>query len=102
MKKEFMVKLSEVTTRIRALRENLPEVNSEDLTTLSAELAELDLSQASKAEVISIQDAFECLADEVNQTMQRLDQCCNELRTSVQDLQHHNTGVKAYAIAQNS
>jgi len=102
MKKEFMINIGEITERIRNLREKLPEVSAEDLSGLNEKLAELDLSEASQAEVSSLQDAFGQLADEVNQTMHRLDQHCDELKENVDDLQNHSMGMKAYAIAQNS
>jgi|GEM_PF-7103346 len=102
MKHDYLNHLSGVASQIRAMRENLPEVNDSDLAILSQKLAELDISGAEEGEVARLKEAFALLGDEIQMTMQRLDQYCDELRGNLDDLQQHSTGVKAYAVAHNS
>lgn len=102
MKQEYMEMIAEITQNIKGLRENLPEVTDEELSVLSHKLTQLDLSNTKQDEVMSLQEAFSRLAYEVNETMLRLNEYCDELKNNVEEMHTHTTAVKAYAVAHNT
>lgn len=102
MKAEYVNCLAEVTTQIRIMRESLPDVDTEQLAKLNARLAELDISDAKPDEVAKLRDAFALLAQEINQTMEKINDYCEELRADLADVDNHSHGVKAYVLAQHN
>lgn len=102
MTNECLTQLAEIASRIRSMRVNLPEVNNTDLAQLHHELAKIDLGDVKDDEVAHLQESISLLAGEINQTLERLNQYCEEMRTNLSEIEQHSTGVKAYAVTQNS